>query len=808
MTRLGAVALAFLGLLAALVAWSDEAEATTTCHATLNRCQGYAHVSTTTGGVASARCFALRTVNTAPTCTTGGITPVTTGTWELDAGACLTFYYFDTTTGATPPAAPNKLTMSFYFDDTATPVYSPFVDGPELANGQSRVFCATDTGLAGGSPRAGTYQPYIRMKKDNAPGGVGNYNIDTKGSAVVGAVVSYDKAIVRSKMFVSSVARNAYPAGATFAYGTAGDESVTVTATFTQPNGDANVETMRNFLVDKATLLAYGAAGSTVDIDATTLAQSFVVDQSFPLAGSPYVIGVSPIGNSVLGGAGVTWTVFAATGHGAGLSVYSDQAVYATADVDINPGVKLDSDGAGTYAGADESDVSKLTNSAGAVTDLFNRGETVYHEWYVMNARGELLSRAMTFAREDSANTVCASYGSLTPSSNKYSQTTNLATGGSCLAAADMTGSLRRLQVSNTDQAYQSLPGFYVSSLLVPEVHLQDVTGHANPELLAYFIRSDGMGGDDSDTIHESCLVSGVRGQVVDTSGNAVTLTVVDPDLVNRASGTSDTDSTGWTPSRSFLAITPLALDWTATCAATFNGNTGTDTDTFSINVEDGGGGETIYTGSDPLTVFALYNATSGNVHVSIASRFLNGSARLDAEDEIFFDVYNAAHALVADDQAVIEQSDGDGAYIATWEPPGDGLYEVVAHTLDPESGLPIGAHNLVIASPSTLEALMHETAFATLTGLTGSEFAAVLALAVVGVILWLRSTDVGIRAFGAVLPMVAGALVLLLTLQEGVATLWQGSIGLGAILVTLGGYLVVRLFLDDFLEKRATGEA
>lgn len=102
----------------------------------------------------------------------------------------------------------------------------------------------------------------------------------------------------------------------------------------------------------------------------------------------------------------------------------------------------------------------------------------------------------------------------------------------------------------------------------------------------------------------------------------------------------------------------------------------------------------------------------------------------------------------------------------------------------------------------------MHETAFATLTGFTGSEFAAILALAVVGVILWLRSTDVGIRAFGGVLPMVAGALVLLLTLQEGVATLWHGSIGLGAILVILGGYLIVRLFLDDFLEKRATGEA
>lgn len=700
----------------ALTLWAEPASATTTCHATGNWCQGYAHVSTTVGGVASARCFALRTTNTAPTCTTSGITPVNEATWEVDAGGCITFYYFDTTSGGVPPAAPNKISISVKFDKTVTNVLVLLnMATTEPNNGDSFSFCGTDTGLAGGSPRAGTYRLNVRAIKDNAIGGVGNYDINSDcptntascdpsgGPAVVGGAVSADKGAIRSRSLVSSITRSAYPSGSTFAYGPAGDESITITGTFTQPNGDAGVELMNTGIIDSGTF-AVGQAGSAVDIDATTtLAQNFVADQTFPFANSPYVPYTGLAGNAAL--TGLTWTVYASTGHGAGLVRFSDAIVYNSTTFNIDPRIRMDSDTTGGFASADETDRSYLGLScSGALVELFNRGENACTAWSLVNARDQYLSRSMTFVRRDAANTVCASYGSLAPTSNVYSVSGAFSTGGTCLAAADATGSTRHILVTNTDQSYTSGTVYYLSSLLFVDAHPQasdplvedDFPTEDAAEDLAYFIRSDGMGGDDSDTIHGYCHVVGVRKDVdVDTTGNAVTGTFKNPSGGTVSSAVGDTDATGWTTHLDLFATTPLGT-WSWTCAATFAGNSGTDVEPFTIDVEGGGGGETVYTGADPLTIFAG-SISNGTVPIAIHSRMLDGEARVGAADSIFVSVFEwpSMTAVITGASVVeVDATNAPGAYAYNFTPPYPGSYLVSANTTD--GATDIGAHNVI----------------------------------------------------------------------------------------------------------------
>lgn len=444
----------------ALLLIAEPASASTNCHASGNWCQGWAQVSTTTGGVSSTRCFSLRVTNTAPTCAT---TTSNEATWEMDAGSCITLRYFDTTTGAVPPSVPNKVTIQERFDSTGTIINTHLSAGAEPANGSTFSFCATSTGLAGGAARAGTYRVYLNAVKDNGAGGVGNYNIDSDGTASVGAITTFDKGALRGKIQVASIARSAYPAGSTFSYGSAADESVTVTASFTTPNGDANVENGLDGVIDAATL-AVGKAGTSIDIDSSPLAQAIVVDNVLPFANSPYVPYFQITGNAVL--TGLPWTTMASAGHGANIVTPNTIFAYDSTSFNIDSRIRADSTGSHTFATADETDVTKITSSSGALAELFNKGETVYHEWFIFNSRSEKLSRSMTTTREDSTNTQCATYNSLTPTANKYSTTTTLSSGSTCLAAADTTGSSRHLRITNTNQNYASGTIFFVSSLL------------------------------------------------------------------------------------------------------------------------------------------------------------------------------------------------------------------------------------------------------------------------------------------------------------------------------------------------------
>jgi hypothetical protein len=697
---------AFLAFLA-LLAFLPSAEATTNCRASGDWCEGYSMVGTTTGGTGSGRCFFLKTDTSTPTCTTGGIGSSSALTWELDAAGCITFYYYDIANGLVPPAVPNKVTIQVRHDDSSTSIGSSYLsNGAEPTNGQSYSFCATSTHVAGATARAGTVRLYLNAVKDNGNGlpGNTNYNVDTDGTG--SQDTSHDRGALRAKMIVASINRNSYPADSTFAYGTASDESVTVTATFTEPFADNNHEHLQTGLVDEATLVV-GALGSCVDIDAsTTLAQSYVVDSTFPAANSPYVAALQICaGNAAL--TGLRWTIFAATGHCGACVRLADTSMYDSTDINIDPGIRFDKDGTGT---PDDSWIVKLGSSSGAVVSVLNKGETVYLEGYLLNARGEKLTRAMMIGREDPTPTSCATPGTVTPSGGGlYSGTAVLNTGAVCNTAADATGIARYFRATNTDQNKLSAQLFAVSSLYYVDSHLQiastlmtdDFPTEDATEILAYEVRGDGLGGDMSETTRQWCHVETVRKDTpVDTSGSAVTRTIKDPTTATRATGTTDTDSTGWTAtSQNLLASTPLGDDWTALCSVAFNGNTGTDTETFESFVNVTGGGNTYQ--ADPLKAFAAYDPTDDVVRVVISAAYLDGSARTGAEDDLFVDAYDGSMSLeVNGDNPTEIMGTAYGVYTYDFTPTGTGIYTVRVRTLDPTSMDPITVGQTLLVAP------------------------------------------------------------------------------------------------------------
>lgn len=696
----------FLGILAAALAWlvlaAPHVSATTTCHGTGNWCQGYGHVSTTTGGVASARCFAIRTTNTAPTCTTSGITPSNEASWTMDAGSCLTFYYFDTTSGASPPAAPNKVTLVLRADNTATQLsFVPYNAAAEPSNGATTTVCATDTGTTGGADRTGTYRLLLRVVKDNGPGGVGNYDITTDGVASVGSLISFDKAAYVGLMKVSSITRSAYPADSTFAYGSSGDEQVTVTATHTVPNVDANLENVRLRVSDSG-LVTNGEEGPSQDSDGATDSNAFTIDNTY-VAGS-YVPSIRIVGTSGL--TSMRWTWMAGSGHGACISkatiFVTDDTAYCSTTFSIDPEIKFDSDCTGGYSTADDVWKIQLGTSSGAVVSKMNKGETYYASTCMTNARDEYLTRSMTVSREDATPTTCASIGSLTPTGTLYSHTSTLSTGAVCLASNSDPGDMRYFRAANTDQNHRGLGSFSVSSLYYIDAHIQksstlvkdDFPTENSAEDTAYTISTA-----VTDTTHLWCHVKSVRKDVdIDTSGSVITWSYIDGTGTTRFTGTTDTASDGWTATHlDLLASTPLTPpNWATRCAissgATFQGNYGTNDQSFTVTVP---AAPTVFPG-DPLrgSCTPTVSYAGETVACTVSASNVDGSARMGAASSVLFDLYNPSGTAVTTGGSVTEQG-STGVYSMTYSlgsSPAVGNWRLIFRTTDAS---PVTSHAL-----------------------------------------------------------------------------------------------------------------
>lgn len=855
----------------------------------------------------------------------------------MDSGACVTFYYFDTTSGAVPPAAPNKVTIEVRLDNTGTLGKGYLNSQAEPTNGQNFSFCATNDGNVTGTNRSGTYRIFATLVKDNGVGGVGNYNINTDGTASVGSLVSFDRGALRARAFVETLTRGCVgcPSLTSFAYGPSGDETFFVRSKITTPNVDAGVETGRNSVVDSATK-SIGESGATVDIDTVSLDQTFVIDQTFPSTSSPYVSAFTLVGNSVL--TGVRWTILASSGHTSGVVIIDSDSAFRNDTFSIDPGIRLDSDGSGTFATADQTDKSYVDTCTGSLIELFNKGETVCHEWYIFNSRGDQLTRSMTFQRYDSANVQCSNYGSITPSSGKYTKTTTLGTGSTCLAAADTTGSTRYLKVTNTDQSYDSQTIFSVSSLLRfdedgtgspdSQVHtcysscpsseislfnrgetadfygflinargtqyqqsgvtwrLEDSTGsqvnsqslshssgqyngasfaftasdkatadtvgdpyhwevekdgnsgisvtavvslsslyfldshlesdivltkddfpteNAN-ETLSFFIRSDGMGGDASDTMSGWCHVKNVRkDQEIDTGSGQVSWSFVDPTTTVRSSGTDQTAADGWIPSpHSLLASTPVGNNtWSWICSVSSSGNSGNNTQPFSVGVEGGGGVTLNLTNSmaDPLKVYSspVIANPGEQVLITISASYLNGTARTGAAAQIFVKLYDPNNNLQVNNANPTEVGFGTYTYLYNISSTSTlfGGWNILINTTNATE--PIGTSNTFYLESGVN---LPVTAFETLTSTSGIEFLALISIVVAAIVLWSRTTDFLVQVGMGVLCFVPTIVWLLLAANGGSPTNVSFKAALAVVSGGIGGYLIIRASLDKLTGK------
>lgn len=111
--------------------------------------------------------------------------PGDTTNFELDATtATVSFVFGTSTTGATPPAAPNKLDIILYDARTLTIVDSVQLTSP--ADGAVASLNLTDTGTGAGNANAliGCMRIFVRAIKDDAAGGIGNYNIHSDDPAI------------------------------------------------------------------------------------------------------------------------------------------------------------------------------------------------------------------------------------------------------------------------------------------------------------------------------------------------------------------------------------------------------------------------------------------------------------------------------------------------------------------------------------------------------------------------------------------------------------------------------------------------
>lgn len=691
-----------LGLLAlpfvlVIIAQHVDATCTNSALPNANVCKGFSMVGTTTGGTASGRCFSITNAASASlTCTSAGVGATTaTLTWQMDAGACQTVRYDDVSNGALPPSVPNKVSLDVRADGGSTVIKTYLTNAAEPASGTTYTFCATSDGNTGSPARMGTYEWYLHCVKDNGPGGVGNYDVDSRGTG--SQDTSFNRGAAQGRITVSALGVNSYPTGSTFAYGPSGDETITITGAFTTPNIDNNAETMRTAILDHATLLQ-GEVGATVDVDSGSLAQNFVADQTYALTYNPWDPILNIQGTSSF--TGTNWATMSSTGHGAGITRLSDTTVQYTTSFNVNPNIKMDADGSGGFSGADETDQSYASGTCGtgSLTELFNRGEgPVCTRWRLINARDQLLSRAMTFARHDASHTVCANYGSLTPTSNVYSISGTFSTTATCAGAADATGSPRHISVTNTDQSYESGTVYYISSLYYVDAHLEAdatlnkddfPTENAN-EVSGLVIQDDGMGNDASETGRGWCHVKGVRKDLeIDTSGSAISWNYKDPTTATRSSGTDDTGSDGWTPNASphnLLATTPLGMAWTWNCSVSFNGNTGNAAQTFSITIA-GGGGVMGFPG-DPLRATCTPNLANPSETITCVAAESNadGSARTGNAAGTLYDLWNPSNTQIVSGGSTTEIG-STGVYRFTFSPgasPTLGNYYVVVRTTD-----------------------------------------------------------------------------------------------------------------------------
>jgi hypothetical protein len=380
--------------------------------------KGNALVVQTSAG--STRSFALRTDAVSSTAA-GDLAGFT-----LSAGDSITLTYQTGTTGALAPSAPNTVIIQVYYETGTSTLIKELYNGAPPSSGTNFTFYATDDGESGGSPRAGTLRLYVQAIRTDF--GAYNVNSDSNG----------DQGVIRANAKVSDLSVSAYSSGTTFAYGTASNENITLTATHTQPY---DVRGHENVRIDALDITAQQVSGTVKDIgSATTTTQVFTVSDIFDDTAKSYGTDFIPIGVAQLvpdSDTNMLWTSFVDDGSNV---EQNGNSVNRESFYDVDPRITI------------------TTVTIGET--VYNRLESSTHSFEINNARAENLTRSVNWNIIDGDGDVVASVNDTGPT---YSNTRTI--GSTESATNDLIGDTRNITTALSDTYNESENIYNVSRL-------------------------------------------------------------------------------------------------------------------------------------------------------------------------------------------------------------------------------------------------------------------------------------------------------------------------------------------------------
>lgn len=142
---------------------------------------------------------------------------------------------------------------------------------------------------------------------------------------------------------------------------------------------------------------------------------------------------------------------------------------------------------------------------------------------------------------------------------------------------------------------------------------------------------------------------------------------------------------------------------------------------------------------------------------------------------------------------------------------PEPGNYRVTVWESFPTPGMPneeenwTGQMNVKAEAATITGNATVATLFEDELGFTALELAVCPALAVLGILLWSKSMDSGIRFFGALLAVLAGTILISLVANAGASSIWAGTIAMGGGCVLIGIYMFIREALEIAQGQEAT---
>lgn len=442
--------------------------------------------------------------------TTNSVNAHTDKAWEITPGASQTlFINQQTVSGAAPPALPTGTGAGgafdycnifiYYENETSSPVQQFTNTG-----------CPASVSFTN-TTKAGTYR--IRVVFRDCSVGVTSCTTflypEQNSDANLGTGDNNNhKGALRVGMDVTSVTVSAYPAGSTFAYGTSGNEDLTITVNHTQPQGTATSEDIRinSRKNGSGTPTETGATKKAASGGSTT--QAFTTDNTYTAELAGYDGEIELIGNSPL--TGEKWTHI----NTATSPVVKDSATVARRPDFFNIDPRI-----------------SLANVSTGQT-VYNRGEATTHQFQLLNARNENLTRSTTWNIRDSANTVKSSKSD-TGSTYGDGGSGNYTIGSSDDALNNTTGVQWNIITTLSDAHNVSNNIYKTSTLLrISTVNTGNNSSGIDDNTLTFLNSGYTQSGtvfNLGETVYNQFYLYGARGQLIsssDPNGSGLALTV------------------------------------------------------------------------------------------------------------------------------------------------------------------------------------------------------------------------------------------------------------------------------------------